>query len=137
MLFSKDKYYAIILKKVNNAYVKVAKKKISPLKGAVEYKGKALPIDFNNVLYRDGAKSYIFVDADSLESVSPQKGLSAPTAAVVDSIVSRSIISQLVSRASPSATNMQWLLLLMGILMGAAFGYIFGSYMPITQAGGA
>lgn len=131
--FGKDKYVIILAKKINGRYSKIAQKKADPTQATVRYKGNSYPINYEQVLYRDGLKNYILIDVDNYQQVKDTEAFSQISASLIDSILARNIVSQLVTRLSPSTLSGSILLIVMSISIGILAGYFIGNVYPLSQ----
>lgn len=141
----KDKYIVIFVKKVNGRYSKIGKKKADPTQPVVKFKGSTYPISYEHVMYRDGQKNYIMVDVDwsgngdEANQEPSQNMLSQVSPQLLDAILSRGIVSQLVSRMSPASSNSfasSIAILAMALIAGVFIGYFLGSLFPIEYLQG-
>jgi hypothetical protein len=136
-IMEKDKYIVIFAKKINGKYSKVGKKKAAAPQVAVPFKNKTYLINYDNILYRDGLKNYILLDVDNMEQIG-DKVISQIPPELIDTVLTKSVVHQLLVRLQPSGMGMiSIVLMLMTILAGIFIGYFIGNVIPYEQIANA
>ncbi len=125
----KKKYIALFVIKQEGTYSRVGKKRFNPKKDSIRFKGGRYLINSAHPTYIRGLKLYYFVDIEGEANIcfAKTKGV-AISPQIVDMIISKKIVSQLTTNLSTGALRMSILTLLIGVLLGGAFGYIISGF---------
>lgn len=132
-------YFAVFLKKQTGGYAKITTQRFNPTQKTLQFGKKSFIINMINMGFRDdtnrfGAKFIYYFDYGTAKQLSFEEFKQAVDAEDLDLMVSRNIISQLVSRFGGSAVGgMNIILIILGVGLGIAVGFILGQYLGIEQ----
>lgn len=132
-VMEKDKYIVILAKKINGKYSKIGQKKADPTKPTVAFKNNSYPVNYEQIIYRDGLKNYILIDIDNSQQLKEGDMFSQVPTTLIDSILAKSIVHQLTSRLNPSNWTGSIILIIMTMLAGIFIGYFIGNAFPMSQ----
>jgi hypothetical protein len=130
--FSVGKYSVIIFRKIGDKYTIVDTIKIDIKKEGFRYEDKDFPtFDMNKVAYSDKHSNYYAFDYDNGSQLSfNTKGLPENiTIKDIDIYVNRHVIADLVAGLETPKNKGQWLMLIVGAVLGVGIGIIIGQYI--------
>lgn len=135
MFFRKDKYVAIIVKKVNGKYTEIKRKKVDPVKGVINFDNHTIPINFDNILYRKGLKNFILVDIDNYQQIKDSdKLINQFPSELLDIMLNKSVVKQLSLRLHPSNVNSGFIIFgILFLAVGILAGYFVGNMYPLES----
>lgn len=134
--FFKEKYIMIFLKNTNGIYADIKRLKTNPLKTVITFNTRTYPIDFNKIVYRNGLRNYLMIDADNGEQLSFADLKTVESNAkneLMDLILSKGIITQLISRLGGSKNNIPILLMILALIIGLGCGYAVGNIYTFEE----
>lgn len=131
LLLMRHKCTAIFLRRQGDTYVKVGKKRFSHRAEKIKFMDKTFLIDLKKTAYLNPTHPIIFFDYDTGETLTFSSVQSALSADELDIFLSKQIIRQLASSASPQIFNLVFVLVCFGL--GLAIGFIVGQYVPLPQ----
>jgi len=124
---------------IGEKYVQIDKIKIDVDTGKFRYKNKDFTkgFDMNKIAYSDAKNNYYAFDFDSGEQLTfNAKGL--PEKVTIDDLdvyVNRHIISDLVAGLEDNKKGKgQWMMLIIGVILGLAIGVIIGQQLAGSMA---
>ncbi|MEM1793322.1 MAG: hypothetical protein QXE92_03680 [Thermofilaceae archaeon] len=132
LLLTRNKCTAIFLRKQGDAYVKVGKKRFSHRAEKIKFMDKTFLVDLKKIAYLNSTHPIIFFDYDSGDALTFSSVQSSLSADELDIFLSKQIIKQLASSASPQLFNLVFVLVVFGL--GLAIGLIAGQYLPLPHA---
>lgn len=130
--FSVGKYSVIIFRKIGDKYTIVDTIKIDIKKDGFRYEDKDFPtFDMNKVAYSDKRNNYYAFDYDNGSQLTfNTKGLPENiTIKDIDIYVNRHVITDLVAGLETPKNKAQWLMLIVGAVLGVGIGIIIGQYI--------
>lgn len=125
-----DKRVVIWVRTINGLPTEVMRKRIKSTKDKVEFRKLSWPFDVGKPSFRSGRTFYYLADvkkgqlqfSETKLEISPE---------LIDTILNRSTIKQLVSGLKAQNLAGTLLYLLMGLGMGIPIGYILGNILPM------
>jgi hypothetical protein len=130
--FGKDQYIGVFLKMVGNIPSRIGSKKLNIQNSTISFKGKNFILNYADIFYRHGLKNYIFIDIEHGQIKRSDTQEALPMSDLVDLIVSKNIVGQLVSRLNAgTGFSASWVIMILLCVVGAVIGYFFGNAYPI------
>lgn len=133
--FNISQYSVVMFRKINDRYIEVEKKRIDVKENKWRYNNKDfLTFNVNNIAFSDKRNNYYAFDYDTGKQLSfKEKGMPDKiTIEEVDIYVNRGIIAQLVQGLEEKTNKSQWLMLIVGVILGLGIGLIIGMYIKPT-----
>jgi hypothetical protein len=130
------KYSVIIFRKISDKYNMVDTIKIDIKKDGFRYEDKDFTtFDMNKVAYSDKHSNYYAFDYDNGDQLTfKTKGLPENiTIKDIDIYVNRHVIADLVAGLEQPKNKGQWLMLIVGAVLGVGIGIIIGQYIGGTM----
>lgn len=131
LLLTRHKCTAIFLRRQGDTYVKVGKKRFSHRTEKIKFMDKTFLVDLKKIAYLNPTHPILFFDYDSGDALTFSSVQSSLSADELDIFLSKQIIRQLASSASPQLFNLVFVLVIFGL--GLAIGLIAGQYLPPPQ----
>jgi len=129
----KDKRIIIFVSEISGIRSAVGKKKVKPHEDSVKYRGRTFPFDINNPIIRRKNKFIYYVDIRTGQcQISKQDVPINPK--LFDLLISHEIIAQIVGAMKKRMKFEEIVILILGIGLGIAVGYIIGNYVPMTPS---
>ena len=139
MTFFKKKRLAVFLIKENETYQVEGAKRIKT-NNTVSYHGKTYIINLEKPTYQKGLKTFYFFDLLSGKPLGFENMGEGYDSELIDMVVSKSIIKQLVAQENQFAPNL--MIVIICLMVGIMIGYFYtqytlgGSTTTTTMTGG-
>ena len=129
-LSRKDKRVIIFVSEISGIRSAVGKRKVKPHEDSVEYKSRTFPFDINTPIIRRKNKFIYYVDIRTGQcQISKQDIPINPK--LFDLLISHEIIAQIVGAMKKRMKFEELVMMILGIGLGIAVGYIIGNYAPM------
>jgi hypothetical protein len=131
--FNVGRYKILMFRKIGDKFVQFDTLKMDIKDNKFRYGEKDFTtFNINHIAYSDKKNNYYAFDYDSGSQLTfNEKGM--PTKITIDDIdiyVNRKIIEQIVAGLEEHKGKTQWVMLILGIVIGCAIGIVIGLYMP-------
>lgn len=128
-LFKKDKRIVLYARDVSGVLTVIKKSSVTPITSQVGFRDLKFHFDIGKPLFRMKNVFYYVVDVrDGQITVSNNKDVVSPE--LIDSIMAKGIIKQLVSNIEDKPTSTMIIMFLLCIGIGISVGYIVGNFIP-------
>ena len=122
----KKRYIMVLVQEQQGIFSILKKRRFNPIKPQASYKKNAYTVDVNTPSYSRGLNFYYFVDIKQGQLTYYKDINSDANSEIVDMILYKKIVLQLTANMSGDAYKLNIITLIIGAVMGALGGYIFG-----------
>jgi len=131
-MFKKKKYIAVFLRKENDGYTIIKKRRFNPNINSIKYNKVPIPINTVNYSFTSGLNLYYYISITDKRQLFFEKSKERLIGTkIIDMIINDEIISQITSNLNKSNIGMNIISMIFSGLFGGLVGFIVGGYIPI------